>query len=377
MKYYLFLALLLSFEIKAQTVETVTGPNPKVNNGLVVHENGDIYASDLFGSGFNGDKVYKITTDGTSTVYASGLSQPAGLVFNKNGILYIAEFTSGEISKVDSEGIITTFASGFNQPADLIFDTNENLYVSSYGTGRISKITTDGSVSTFTNGLSQPIGLAIDDEGYLYAASLNQGKIYKIDSIGNKSILTTITDLPVGFMTYSSDNLYLSSTGGHKIYKIDLNGNSSVFAGNGSAGTINGSLDMAQFTNPDGIAVNHTGDTLYISENNTNLLRRISMINTTGTVGNNIDEDRTKLIKVSPNPVNDMATIAYHTSTSGFVEMTLIALDGRVVKSILNTFHNKGNHEYQLRTHDLLPGIYYCQINGNGFSDKIMINITN
>lgn len=376
MKYLFFITLILSFEINAQIVETVAGPNPKSNNGLVVHKNGDVYASDLFGTGFNGSKVYKIAPDGTSDLYVSGLSQPAGLVFSTAGILYIAEFTSGEISTVDSEGLITVFAAGLNQPADLVFDSNENLYVSNYGNGTISRITSDGTVNTFTTGISQPVGLSIDDEGYLYAASLNQGKIYKIDSLGNKSLLTTIYDFPVGFMTYSNEHLYLCSTGGHKVYKIDLDGNSSVFAGNGIAGTTNGNTDLAQFTNPDGIAASPTGDTLYISENNTNLLRRISMVNTTATEDSNTVLDQNNWIKITPNPINDIGTITYYIPRSGLVEMKLIAFDGSLVKSVLKTFHNKGNYEFQLITDNLQSGIYFCQIEGSGYSNKIQIIIS-
>ena len=294
----------------AQTVETVAGPMPRINNGLVVHHSGDVYASDLFGSGFNGSRVYKISPEGESMLYASGLSQPAGLVFSHSGLLYVAEFTSGQISTIDTEGNVDQFAAGLSQPADLVFDNEQNLYVTNYGNGTISKITPSGTISTLVAGLSQPVGLAIDlNQQYLYSANLNDGKIHQIDLDGNITLLTTISDLPIGFMTFSSGYLYVCSTGEHKVYKVGLDGDTSVFAGTGVAGSTNGSIDIAQFTNPDGIAVSPTGDTLYVSENNTNLLRRIILGDISLGAKETSVQGHLNDFKIYPNPAKSLINL--------------------------------------------------------------------
>lgn len=360
MRYLSLLGIVVSMYCQAQTVETVTGPSPKVNNGLTVHPNGDIYASDLFGNGFDGTRVYKITPDGTSQFYAGGLTRPAGLVFDlDHNLLYVAEFSSGEISSIDTQGRVTGFASGLKQPSGLVFDTDTNLYVTNYGNGTISRITPKGQVSTLTSGLNQPVGLAINNNT-LYAANLKDGKIYEIDLSGEKKLIATIEDLPIGFMTYSRGSLFVTSTGRHKIYEIDLDGNVvSVLTGTGKAGTANGDLSAAQFTNPDGIAASPTGDTLYVSENNTNLLRRIIM----GRVTDLAEHRNTpSALKVFPNPVFDLATIEFKAVQSGHAQIAIYTSEGKLVQKIHDGHLNQGLHTFPLDTQGLSAGIYFCRV---------------
>lgn len=368
---FIFLSNLLC---RAQTVETVAGPSPRLNNGITVHRNGDVYASDFFGIGFNGNSVYRISPDGTSTLYASGLSQPAGLAFNLNDVLYVAEFAGNKVSSINAQGVITQFASGLDQPADLVFDSDTNLYVSNFGNGTISKITPSGSVITFVTGLDQPVGLAIDENDFLYSANLINGKIFKINSSGNKDLLTIIPDLPIGFMTYSLGNLFVTSTGGHKVYKIELIGNTvSVYAGNGLSGTVNGNLSFAQFTNPDGIAANSKGDTLYVSENNTNLLRRICVKDFLS-----IPDYHYQAYKVSlfPNPAVNFTTISYQINSDQFVKLELYCENGLFLKDLFSSYLEKGKHEFKMETNTFSSGIYLCKISSNDFSRmiKLLIN---
>lgn len=357
----------------AQTVETVAGPSPRINNGLVVHASGEIYASDLFGTGFNGTSLYKITPDGSSTLYATGLSQPAGLVFDTAGLLYVAEFTSGEISTVDAQGTVTLFASGLSQPSDLVFDAAGTLYVTNYGNGTISSISPTGMVSLFATGFSQPVGLAIDPDQNLYCANLNTGNIHKVDTLGNVAILATLMDFPIGFMTYSQETLYVCSTGGHLIYRVSLAGDIDLWLGNGLAGTVDGDATIAQFTNPDGIAASPTGDTLYVSENNTQLLRRIILNTTTGLDGPLFSP--LSGLTLSPNPIDDEATLSYELSHPCQIEVELLSVTGTGVKTLLSAHQQSGRHTLKLPVSDLPAGIYYCQLKGGGGTQTIKLRV--
>lgn len=359
----------------AQVVETIAGPNPRINNGLVVDSNGNIFASDLFGSGFNGSRVHKITPDGNSVLYASGLSQPAGLVFDDSGLLYVAEFTSGAISTVDELGNITRWIRGLNQPADLVFDSSGNLYVTNYGNGTISKVTIEGSVSTLTSGLNQPVGLAIDDSEQLYAANLNDGKIYSIDLDGNKSVLTTIEDTPIGFMTYSSGYLFVTSTGGHKIYRVDMDGNISDFAGTGIPGTNDGEVSVAQFTNPDGIAVSSTGDSLYVSENNSNLLRRIINDTTTGLQETSSPRKELERMYFYPNPAVNFATVQFRLNANSKVELSILSPGGQKILTIFSGYLTKGEYTYPVAVTAIPPGVYLVELKSNLSAEYITLNI--
>lgn len=87
----------------------------------------------------------------------AALEAPAAVVFDSKGNLYIADHNNGRIRRVDAKtGTITTFAGngkrGFsgdggpaleaslNAPAGLAFDAEDNLYIADAGNHRIRKI---------------------------------------------------------------------------------------------------------------------------------------------------------------------------------------------------------------------------------------------
>ncbi len=360
---------LLSIHIYSysQLVETVAGPFPRINNGLALRNDGCIFASDLFGTSFNGNSIHKINPDGTSSLFANGLSQPAGLAFDPNGILFVAEFSGNEISMIDQQGTVSLFASGLNQPADLVFDSDTNLYVSNYGNGSISKITQGGSLSDFVTGLNQPVGIAIDENNTLYSANLADGIIYEIDSQGNKDSLTIIPDLPIGFMTYSSGNLYITSTGGNRIYRLDLSNNTtSIFAGSGTQGTLDGIASAAQFTNPDGIVANTSGDTLYVSENNSNLLRRI-ILNSVALIP--LKATGPFSVSIFPNPSTNFLKLELILKTDAVLKLELFDLQGELIKTWNASFLSQGSHERILSIQALETGIYYLKFSVGNHSE--------
>jgi len=348
----------------SQAVETMAGPLPKVNNGLVVATNGHIYASDLFGTGFNGNSISKFTLEGQSETVATGLSQPAGLAFDDKGLLYVAEFTSGEISTINEQGEIHLFASGFNQPADLVFDHLSNLYVSNHGSGSISKISPKGEVSTFVTGLNKPVGLAYHKK-YLYSVNLDDGKVYRIDSLGNKSLLSTLKHLPVGFMTYANEHLFVTSTGGHRIYQISLEGETIVLSGDGRPATTNGELSRAQFTMPDGIAASPTGDTLYVSENNTHLLRRILLKTPSGL--EKLHFASYSQMELSPSPANTHTRLTLQLAEGDLLSISIAYSDGRVLQQKASRYFSKGRHTLTYDTRSFQQGLYFIRVEGAQF----------
>ncbi len=139
---------------------------------------------------------------------SSEFKAPAGLTFDGQGDLFIADTYNSVIRKYTSNGSVSTFAGNstggfldstalnakFLQPQALVADSAGNVYVGDYANARVRKIGTDGNVTTLAgNGVHayidsdagtpefySPWGLAIDSKGNIYVADSRNNVIRKI-----------------------------------------------------------------------------------------------------------------------------------------------------------------------------------------------------
>ncbi|AHJ99022.1 hypothetical protein Hsw_3427 [Hymenobacter swuensis DY53] len=174
-------------------------------SGLTVDEQGTVYVAD--GENYC---IRKITAAGiVSTLAGNGtrgfadgpgstaqFRGPEGLVLDRKGTLYVADFAGYRIRKVTTNGTVSTvagtgirgYADGagntaqFAAPTGVTFDSQGNLYVADTGNNCVRKITPAGEVSTvagtrtmgFADGtvdkaqFINPSGLTIDTKGTLY-----------------------------------------------------------------------------------------------------------------------------------------------------------------------------------------------------------------
>jgi T5SS/PEP-CTERM-associated repeat protein len=116
--------------------------------GLAFDQAGNLYAAM---SRSLPPEIVKITPDGVSSVFTTGVTRPFGLAFDRSGNLYVADAGSDTIEKFTPDGTGTVFAStGTNEPLDLAFDSSGNLFASCYPT-TILKFTPDGVSSVFAS----------------------------------------------------------------------------------------------------------------------------------------------------------------------------------------------------------------------------------
>lgn len=216
--------------------------NPK---GLVFDGNGHLYVADPGKSA-----VIQFTLDGAGTTYLSGLNSPTGVAIDAAGFLYVSEAGSGNILKVDAERNKTTFASNTAASAGLAFDLNGNLYSADFNGGKIYKFSPDGATkTTFASGLSFPAGLAVDSAGNLFVAESEAGNIVKFTPDGTKSNFVTGLGRPYGIAFDANGNLIVADNERGATSRISPDGTKSV-------------LFQSDFNTPQFVAVEPSQHTL-------------------------------------------------------------------------------------------------------------------
>ena len=68
---------------------------------------------------------------------------------------------------------------------------------------------------------------------------------------------------------------------------------------------------------------------------------------------------------ISPNPINDVATIAFYLSKASNTSMVIYNQHGQVVATLLDEKTQTGNHELTYDTSALPAGLYFCVLKSN------------
>ncbi|MFB5761966.1 cadherin-like beta sandwich domain-containing protein [Paenibacillus medicaginis] len=275
-------------------------------------------------SGYSGD-------GGAATT--AQLANPTGVATDSSGNLYIADYANNRVRKVDSSGNISTVAgtgsegySGdgraattaqLNNPFGVAVDNSGNLYIADFNNNRIRKVDSLGNISTVagtgsegysgdgraatTAQLAGPTGVAVDNSGNLYIADFMNNRIRKVDSSGNISTVAgtgengysgdggaaTTAQLsdPQGVAVDSSGNLYIADRGNNRIRKVDSSGNISTVAGTGEWGYSGdgGAATTAQLYYPFDVAVDSSGN-LYIADAINQRIRKVDSLGNISTV---------------------------------------------------------------------------------------------
>jgi sugar lactone lactonase YvrE len=298
--------------------------------GIAVDAAGVVYVADT-----TSDTIRKIASGTVTTLagfvgsfgsadgqeQAARFAYPFGVAFDSNRTLYVADRQNHTIRKITQAGVVTTFAgladtpgsidgtgsaARVSSPSGVAVDNGGTVYVFDTGNFTIRQITPDGVVTTLAGLAGSPGnadgtgsaarfssqgGIAVDSTGLVYVAdALNQ----TIRRIGPGGVVTTIAGSPGlignadgagsaarftnprGLAVDGSGIVYIADTSNHTIRSMTPAGVVSTIAGlAGSIGSIDGTGSAARFNGPQGIAVG-SGGTLYVSDTNNHLIRRIA-----------------------------------------------------------------------------------------------------
>ncbi|MCH8828245.1 MAG: hypothetical protein IID45_01575 [Planctomycetes bacterium] len=190
---------------------------------------------DLFIADWAAGTIFRLSADGTSSLFAGDLNEPAGLAFDGMGYLYVSTHAQGlmkegKIIKISPDGMKTIFAEGLTGPTGLAFDMQGMLFVANYHDNSIVQVSSSGSVTTFVANVPSPSGLVFDNEGTMFVASSTEGIIYRITSMGEITIHARGLHLPSDLILDRKGNLVVTNFGRGRLSYVSRSGRVSPLA---------------------------------------------------------------------------------------------------------------------------------------------------
>jgi hypothetical protein len=213
------------------------------------------------------------------------------------------------------------------QPAKIAFDAQGNLYVADMYNDKIRKITPSGTMTTLAGStvgyadgtgaaamFNRPSALCLDGQGNVYVAEAGNLRIRKITPAGTVSTIagngvagsvdgtgtTAQIDIPGGMCMDGLGNIYFTQINFHGIRKISPAGVVSTFVGNSTAGFADGTGSVARFNEPGSPVVDVHGN-IYVSDFKNARIRKITAGGVVTTVVQRANENEMHNIAIDEN----------------------------------------------------------------------------
>jgi DNA-binding beta-propeller fold protein YncE len=217
---------------------------------------------------------------------AATFNSPYGIALDPGGNVYVAEVKGNRVRRLQFQGGDPSVAADWE--VRLVAGDN------SAATGAVGTIDATGSAARF----NEPRGLAVDWAGTVYVADTSNHRLRGLTPDGVVTTLAGDTadyadgtgtaakfNQPWGVAVDSAGYLYVADRNNHRVRRISLEGLVTTVAGTGTAGSLDGSGDLAQFDSPRAIAVDAAGS-LYVADGpNGNRLRLVERLISVGQMG--------------------------------------------------------------------------------------------
>ena len=188
----------------------------------------------------------EIASDGTPTVFASGLSGPGGIAQLTDNTVLIGG-NDGNIYSYNADGTgKTLFASGFNTVTGITQLDNGDILVSDYGDNAVKRLSSVSGtlLDTLDANISSPTGIVERADGSVLVASQGSGIIYSYDTDGtNQQTFASGLNNPQQMIQTDDGKIWVTETNGNQITRFDADGNNPT-----SIPTYSGPIGIIQTT---------------------------------------------------------------------------------------------------------------------------------
>ena len=198
---------------------------------IAVAADGTLFVADQ-GAG----TIVRVDPEGQPELLADGLAEPAGLVLDPTGSLYVVTHAGGmtrqgQLLRIEADGGQTVVASGLTGATDVAQDGNGDLYVAAFDENRVLRVTADGAVSTLIDEAPAPTAVAIDPGGSLFVACSGNGTILRLGPGEAVPVIHTRgLVVPSDLVFDSRGHLIVTSYGETGLLWIDARGTATPFA---------------------------------------------------------------------------------------------------------------------------------------------------
>jgi sugar lactone lactonase YvrE len=267
--------------------------------------------ANLFVTQGSSGSTQMVTPSGVTSTQSSGITGSLfGVAEDASGNLYEANPSTKQILKISPTGAVSVLVgSGLTQPEGVALSVDSTtLYVADYGANAIKAISlvpaSYGQVSTVLAGAGNPMGVATDAYGDVFYTSLTNHCVGELDSFGDSFgcvaggaatathadgvATSTYFSVPIGVaVDPTGEFVYITDAGWNNVRLYDTFYNTvTTLAGStagtsGTAGVANGTA--ARFNYPEGIEVGPDGS-VYVVDHTNNAVRKIEMADANHTV---------------------------------------------------------------------------------------------
>lgn len=356
------------------------------------------------------------------TASSSKYNGCTGIAVGPDNSLYICDANNSVIRKLSpfvgagSGQTVTLFAgtvgtaghadgagstAKFDNPQDIAVDKNGNVYVTDLGNHVIRKITQAGVVSTLcgkvTNSgyadgtgtaaqFDMPRGLCLTKAGDLLVCDFNNARIRKVNittgavttlagdgnvDVKDGAALSAQFRGPLDVVEDSVGGIYIADGFQANMIRYLIGGQVTSIAGESQSSDFHkdGDGKTARFNNPTCLTMDYNKTTLYVSDKDNHVIRRV-LVTKTGGGPNSIDKTSQLPVSVFPNPAAD-GFVGINLPANAFHLATLRDSKGALVQSQ----NIQGLQQIGFSLQNLSSGVYFLQLEGNQArqTEKILI----